>query len=78
MQDQKVQRNQVVFLVGKVKNTGLIELPMGTTLRTSSLILVAESCDRPPSGPNCGPQVAACRLTNDLAIDYEVLSKTAQ
>ncbi len=74
----KSKGTKAFSLVGKVKNTGLIELPMGTTLRH-----IIEDIgggilkDRPFKAVQTGGPSGGCLPADqlDLPVDYEVLSE---
>ncbi len=73
----KSKGTKAFSLVGKVKNTGLIELPMGTTLRHIIFDIGGGILkDRPFKAVQTGGPSGGCLPADklDLPVDYEVLT----
>jgi NADH-quinone oxidoreductase subunit F len=74
---QKSKGTKAFSLVGKVKNTGLIELPMGTTLRHIIYDIGGGILkDRPFKAVQTGGPSGGCLPADklDLPVDYEILA----
>ncbi len=75
---EKSKGTKVFSLVGKIKNTGLIEVPMGTTLRQIIYDIGGGVLkDREFKAVQSGGPSGGCIPTSliDLPVDYEELSK---
>jgi NADH-quinone oxidoreductase subunit F len=78
MGTEKSKGTKAFSLVGKVKNTGLIELPMGTTLRTIIFDIGGGTLgDRPFKAVQTGGPSGGCVPEEllDLPVDYEKLTE---
>jgi len=78
MGTKKSKGTKAFSLVGKVKNTGLIELPMGTTLRTIIFDIGGGTLgDRPFKAVQTGGPSGGCVPEEllDLPVDYEKLTE---
>ena len=78
MGTERSKGTKAVSLVGKVKNTGLIELPMGTTLRHIIYDIGGGILkDRPFKAVQTGGPSGGCVPEDllDLPVDYEELTK---
>jgi NADH-quinone oxidoreductase subunit F len=78
MGTEKSKGTKAFSLVGKVKNTGLIELPMGTTLRHIIYDIGGGVLgDRPFKAVQTGGPSGGCIPENllDLPVDYEKLTE---
>jgi NADH:ubiquinone oxidoreductase subunit F (NADH-binding)/(2Fe-2S) ferredoxin len=78
MGTERSKGTKAFSLVGKVKNTGLIELPMGTTLRTIIFDIGGGILgDRPFKAVQTGGPSGGCVPEEllDLPVDYERLTK---
>ncbi len=74
---EKSKGTKAFSIVGKVKNTGLIEVPMGTTLRS----IIFDTCggilgDRPFKAVQTGGPSGGCLPESklDLPVDFDTLS----
>jgi NADH:ubiquinone oxidoreductase subunit F (NADH-binding)/(2Fe-2S) ferredoxin/Pyruvate/2-oxoacid:ferredoxin oxidoreductase delta subunit len=75
---EKSRGTKAFSLVGKVKNTGLIELPMGTSLRTIIFDIGGGTLgDRPFKAVQTGGPSGGCVPESllDLPVDYEKLTE---
>ncbi|MFV2072897.1 MAG: NADH-ubiquinone oxidoreductase-F iron-sulfur binding region domain-containing protein [Thermoanaerobaculales bacterium] len=78
MGTERSKGTKAFSLVGKVKNTGLIELPMGTTLRTIIFDIGGGTLgDRPFKAVQTGGPSGGCVPEEllDLPVDYEKLTE---
>jgi NADH-quinone oxidoreductase subunit F len=78
MGTERSKGTKAFSLVGKVKNTGLIELPMGTTLRTIIFDIGGGILnDRPFKAVQTGGPSGGCvpEALLDLPVDYERLTE---